>query len=343
MQESNIHNRKDDHIKIALDKNAHKGETSSSNWLEYIHLIHNALPELNFGDIDCSTTFFNKKISAPIILGALTGGTAQAKEINSRLAHVAQEYNLPMMLGSQRIALENPNVIDSFHIVREVAPTIPLIGNIGITQLIQMESFDKIDSLIRTIEVDALAIHVNPLQELIQPNGDTDFSGAVQKIHELNDYISVPLIVKETGAGFSKEIVKKLISCGVSMIDVAGSGGTSFAKIESIRAEKEGSMVQAQVGSTYSDWGIPTAATIFEARSAIDNFEFKTRPFLIGSGGIRTGQDILKALTIGSDYVAIAGEILKNAVESQKMLNQYVKTLISELKTGMFLTGARQL
>lgn len=326
-----IHNRKNDHLNLAVDKDV---ESKTTTLLECVNLIHNSLPQMNYSDVDMSCEFLGKKISAPIIIGALTGGTSFGKKINETLASSAQKYNLPMMVGSQRIALEDPDTIHSFSIVREKAPDVPLIANIGIPQLVKFNNFEPITKIIKMIDADALAVHLNPLQEVIQPEGEPFFAKALKTLSKIIDYLEIPVIVKETGSGISKEVAQALIQIGIKYIDVSGSGGISWAGIEYFRSKQNGNNDNVNLGKLFWDWGIPTAASIYEVHS-LSNTDLN----IIGSGGLRTGLDIAKSISIGADFVSLAKPFLVACNNGKKNLDLFIKQLFQELQTSMFLTG----
>jgi len=330
-----IKNRKDEHIYISMEKDI---ESTTSTWLECVKLIHKALPEINLSDIDISTFFLGKKLHAPIMIGAMTGGTALGKKINRNLALAAQENNIAMMVGSQRVALEHPETIDTFSVTRKNAPDIILIANIGAPQISRLKNLRRLDTLVSMIEADALAIHLNPLQEAVQPEGETDYAGVLEKITELKEYLKIPIVVKETGAGISKEITKLLIKAGVDIIDVSGAGGTSWAAVEYYRAKSRGNNLRENIGKVFWNWGIPTAASIIEVRS-----EGRDQIRIVGSGGIRTGLDITKAIVIGADLGGLAKPFLKPAVRGKEFVNELIRQIINEIKVSMFLTGSKTL
>jgi isopentenyl-diphosphate delta-isomerase len=333
--EKDIFQRKDDHIKVSLNENIN---SRSSTWLEYVRFVHNSLPEIDLKDIDISMKFLGKQINAPIIIGSLTGGTDLGLDINRKLAEAAEKYQIPLMVGSQRIQLEHFETSKSFSVVRKSAPSIPIIANLGISQLIQMENFNSVEKIVQTIEADAIAIHLNSLQEIIQPEGETKFSNAMEKISRLNDYLKIPLIIKETGAGLSKNVSNNLIKSGIKYLDVSGLGGTSFAAVEYLRAKKQNNHLKSNIGNTFLDWGIPTAASIIETRSVA-----KDSTIIIGSGGIRNGLEIAKSIAIGADISALAQPFLKRAYNNSKEVESYIEILISELKSSMFLTGCKNI
>ncbi|MBA7573848.1 Isopentenyl-diphosphate delta-isomerase [subsurface metagenome] len=334
-KDKEIFQRKDDHIKISINENINSRNTT---WLEYVRFVHNSLPEINLKDIDITMEFLGKQINAPLIIGSLTGGTKLGLEINKKLAEAAEKYQIPLMVGSQRIQLEHLETSKSFSVVRKSAPSIPIIANLGISQLIQMENFTSIEKIIHSIEADALAIHLNPLQEIIQPEGETEFSNALEKISKLNNFLQIPLIIKETGAGLSKNVSNNLIKAGIKYLDVSGLGGTSFAAVEYNRAKDQKNLSKSNIGNTFLDWGIPTAASIIETRAVAND-----STIIIGSGGIRNGLEIAKSIAIGADISAIAQPFLKQAFNNSKDVESYIETLISELKSSMFLTGCKKI
>ena len=334
-KDKEIFQRKNDHIKISINENINSRNTT---WLEYVRFVHNSLPEINLKDIDISMEFLGKQINAPIIIGSLTGGTKLGLEINKKLAEAAEKFQIPLMVGSQRIQLEYPDTSKNFTSIRKNAPSIPIIANLGISQVIQMENFNSIENIIQSIEADAIAIHLNPLQETIQPEGETNFSNAMEKISQLNDYLKIPLIIKETGAGLSRNVSYNLINMGVKYLDISGLGGTSFAAVEYSRAKKQNNNLKSIIGNTFLDWGIPTAASIIETKSVAKN-----STVIIGSGGIRSGLEIAKSIAIGADISAIAQPFLKEAFKNSKELESFIEKLISELKSSMFLTGCKKI
>jgi isopentenyl-diphosphate delta-isomerase len=333
-----IKNRKDEHILLASTENV---ESNESTWLEHVKFIHNALPELNLDDVAISCDFLGKSISAPIMIGAMTGGTELSKKINVSLAKAAEKYKIPMMVGSQRGILKHPETKHTFSVVRENAPSIPIIGNIGIAQVAASKNFDYIEELINNIDADALAIHLNIIQEVIQLEGDKIFAGALKKVLDLQNQYSIPIIIKETGCGISREVTQKLMEIGIDAIDVSGLGGTSWVAVEYYRAKEQKSKSRMNLGKLFWDWGIPTAASIIEVASKINKNFSKTK--IIGSGGIRDGIDVAKALRIGADYVAIARPFLIASLEGQESIDYFIEKLMNELKITMLLTDSKDL
>ena len=252
--------RKAEHIRICLESDV-QFKTQGSGFDRY-QFSHSCLPELDYQDIDLTTKLLGKQLGAPILISSMTGGTQQAKEINYRLAEAAQEYKLAMGVGSQRVAIEKPDVAATFQ-VRKIAPDILLLANIGAVQLNYRYGIAECVRAVELLEADALILHLNPLQECIQPHGDTNFKGLLDRIATVCQQLSVPVIIKEVGNGISASTARQLIAAGVSGIDVAGAGGTSWAKVESERAQ---TALQRRLGQTFGDWGIPTTECITTIR-----------------------------------------------------------------------------
>ena len=326
-----IKQRKLDGLNVPLHKQVQAKTTST--YLEYVGLVHNALPELNFDEIDTSATFLNHNFSAPLIIDSMTGGTPEAAKINERLAETAEELGLGMGLGSQRAGLKSKALAETYSIAREHAPNAFLIANIGGAQLAKGMSVDEVTRIIDMINADALVVHLNPLQELIQPEGEPVFRAVYQKIADLVKVLNVPVIAKEVGAGISKEVALKLQVIGIKAINVAGSGGTSWAGVEKLRAESMGDELKMHLGEMFWDWGIPTAVSLIEVKKAVE------LP-LIASGGLRNGLEVAKSLSIGADMCAMALPFLKQASISKDSVMQFVSLLLNELKSAMYLVGA---
>ncbi|MGC9148679.1 MAG: type 2 isopentenyl-diphosphate Delta-isomerase [Sulfolobales archaeon] len=324
--------RKLEHIDIVLNKNVRGPGTT---WLEHVYLIHKAVPEVNYEEIDISINFLGKKLSAPIMITGMTGGHLIAKEINASLAEVAEEFRIAIGVGSQRAAIENPALADTYSIVREKAPTTIVVGNIGAAQLVKEYTVDQVIKAIEMINADAIAIHLNPAQEVIQPEGEPLYRGIINKIREIVLSIKIPIIIKETGAGLSRETVRILREAGVKIFDTSGSGGTNWVLVEMYRAEKFGNNIKEIFAKHFSNWGIPTAASIIETRYEAPE------SFIIGSGGLETGYDIAKAIALGADIGGVAYPALR-AYYSKK-LREYIDSLIREVKITLFLTGSRNL
>lgn len=319
--------RKADHIRICLEEDVQFQQTT--NGLERYRFTHCCLPELNLDEIDISTTFLGKQLGAPLLISSMTGGTEQARIINQRLAEVAQDYKIAMGVGSQRVAVEKPQVADTFA-VRKYAPDVLLFANLGAVQLNYSYGLDQCLRIVDLLEADALILHLNPLQECIQPQGDKNFKGLFDKISLLCSKLPIPVIAKEVGNGISSAMAEKLIAAGVKAIDVAGSGGTSWAKVESERAENS---LQRRLGATFADWGLPTAECITSIRAIAPDVP------LIASGGLRHGLDIIKALALGADIAGLAMPFLQAAAVSEAAVSDLVEVLIAEMTTVLFCTG----
>jgi isopentenyl-diphosphate delta-isomerase len=329
-----IKQRKRDGIEIPLNNDVQAKTTST--YLEYVKLIHNALPELDYDEIDISTTFLKRKFSAPIIIDSMTGGAPEAAKINGRLGELAEKYGFAMGLGSQRAGLESKELAETYSIARKNAPSAFLIANIGGAQLAKGLTIDNIKKIIDMIQADALVIHLNPLQELIQPEGEPKYKGVFSKISEISGSLDVPVIVKEVGAGISKEIAIKLEVAGVSAINVAGAGGTSWAGVEKLRAEASNNDLKIHLGEIFWDWGIPTATSIIEVKKTV-------KVPIIASGGLRNGLEMAKCIVLGASMCAMAYPFLLKAAESKEQLFNFADTVIAELKSTMFLIGAMNL
>ena len=320
-------NRKADHIRICLEDNVQSPAITTG--LEKYRFTHACLPEIDGKDIDVSTTFLGKHLHAPLLISSMTGGTEQAGIINRRLAEVAQEYKLAMGVGSVRVAVEKPQVADTFA-VRKYAPDILLFANLGAVQLNYEYGIDECLRIVDLVEADALILHINPLQEFIQPRGDTNFYGLLDKISDLCNDLPVPVIAKEVGNGISATMAEKLIAVGVQAIDVAGAGGTSWAMVESERAETS---LQRRLGQTFGDWGIPTADCIASIREHDPDIP------LIASGGLRNGLDVAKAIALGADIAGLAMPFLKAAAVSEAAVVELTEVLIAEITTVLFCTA----
>lgn len=323
--------RKADHIKICLEEDVQARHAETG--FEDIHLIHRALPEISRERIDLSTTVFNHRFSAPVIVGAMTGGTAEATRINAAIAEAVEELGLGMGVGSQRAAIEDPGLEETFAVARKKAPTAFLIANIGAAQLVRGYGPKEARKAVEMIQADALAIHLNPLQEAVQPEGETNYVGVLEKIGEIAGALDVPVIVKETGAGIAAEEAKKLEEAGVSGIDVAGAGGTSWAAVEYHRAKSAQDEPLKKLGETFWDWGVPTAVSLIEVTQSV-------RVPVIASGGMRTGIHAAKALALGASLVSLSSPILRPATRGFEEVKRVLGYVVRELRNVMFLVGA---
>ena len=320
--------RKKDHLEIVLEEQT---ESSYNHWDDF-HFIHNALPNVNIDDIDLSIRLFGKKMDAPVIMAGMTGGFSKAKKINEKFAQVAEKYHIGMGVGSQRAGLEDPSLVDTYSVIKNY--DIPLkIANLGAPQLIEWKDpLEKAEKAVEMIDADVLAIHLNFLQESVQVEGERNAHGCLEGIKKICTSLSTPVIVKETGAGISSEVAKKICSIGIKGIDVGGRGGASFAAIEAYRAQKRGDAVQSRLGHTFWDWGIPTPFSLLDVYEVCGD----TLP-VIATGGVRNGLDVAKALALGASAVGMASVLLKNDVD------QEIAICLKELKTAMFLTGSKNI
>jgi isopentenyl-diphosphate delta-isomerase len=319
--------RKADHLRINVEADvAAKGvRTGFESW----RFVHCALPEIDFEDVRTNCEFLGKPLGAPLLVSCMTGGTEEAGKINRRLAGVAQRLQFAMGVGSGRALLEDPKAIETFD-VRETAPDIPLFANIGAVQLNKGYDVEDCRRLVRALGADALVLHLNPLQEALQPEGDTSFGGLLEKIARLCDALGTPVIVKEVGWGISPDIVKALLDRGVRAIDVAGAGGTSWSEVEKHRIEEPW---RKRVAERFADWGIPTADCIADARAVAPDAP------LIASGGIRDGIDVAKAIALGADIAGIAGPFLRAAVVGEEAADELAREIVLTLRIAMFATG----
>jgi isopentenyl-diphosphate delta-isomerase len=334
--------RKKQHIDIVLkrDVSFHIKTAGFDRW----DFLHNALPELDFSEIDSSTTFLGKPVALPYIIAGMTGGYAGALRINRQLAEVCARKKIAMGVGSQRQALENTKYHASYSVVRKVAKDIPVFGNIGATEVANLRDASQILKLIDLIRADGFAVHLNPLQEFLQPEGNTHFRGVLAGIEMLAKSLPVPLIVKEIGAGISAEVARRLVDAGVTIIDVAGAGGTSWAAVEILRREslrKKRKVGNASLSNAFRDWGIPTVEALAALRTLKTSFPSLR---VIASGGIASGLNAAKAIAFGADYISAARPVLKalssgGAQSVFRLIDQWEL----ELKGAMFLTGSRSL
>jgi len=322
-----IDRRKADHIKINLEQDVRSGLTSG---LERYHFVHEALPELNLEAVDTSLILFGKKMNAPILISSMTGGTEGAKTINRRLAEAAQEVGVAMGVGSQRAAVENPDLTKTFSIARTVAPDILLFANLGAVQLNYGFGIDECRRAMDMLKADALILHLNPLQEAVQVDGNTNFARLAKKIENICKKIEVPVIVKEVGWGISERTAMLLSESGVSAIDVAGSGGTSWSQVEMHRAPDE---FTRKLAATFVGWGIPTANSILNVRKAAPGM------IIFASGGIKDGLDITKCIALGATLGGIAGQFLKTAAISSEKVVEMMQLTKRQIQVTMFAAG----
>ena len=326
-----IDQRKSDHIKINLEQDVRSGLTTG---LENYHFTHEALPELDLDCIDSSLSLFGKKLNAPILISSMTGGTEEAGEINQRLAEAAQEVGVAMGVGSQRAALEHPEQTPTFSITRKVAPDILLFANLGAVQLNYGYGIDECRRAVDMIRADALILHLNPLQEAVQDVGDTNFAGLAKKIEEVCKKLEVPVIAKEVGWGISEPTAKLLAECGVSAIDVAGAGGTSWSQVEMHRAPDE---FTRKLAATFVGWGIPTAESILNVNRVLPEMT------VFASGGLKDGLDIAKCIALGATLGGMAGQFLKAAAVSTEKVVEIMKLTKRQVEVTMQIVSVPNL
>ncbi len=337
--ESKIYNRKIEHIKIPLEHNVQHVK----NYFDDVTLIHHPLPEIELDDTNISVDFFKKKISAPICIAAITGGHQISKAINNILANAAKTENIALGIGSQRIGLEDPSTIESFSIIRDVAPNIPVIGNLGIGQVCDPNfKIDYFKKCIEMIKADAMAIHFNALHELVQRDGNVSYKNFEERFKEIRKNLKIPIIAKEVGTGFNKELALKLDLLGFDGFDVGGTGGTSFAAIESIRDDYSYEVYSRKIADTFREWGIPTPVAIINVRQV-------TQKPIIATGGLRSGVDIAKSIVLGADLGGFAFKFLKTAWQDYKKASSMtntikeIRTLKHELRSSMWLMNVKNI
>lgn len=306
-----------------------------------VRLVHEALPAIDLDAVDLSVELLGWRLRAPLLIAGMTGGHGAAWEVNACLARAAERHGLAMGVGSQRAAARRPALASTYGVAREHAPTTVLIGNVGAPQLIAQGDVPpltggEIRELLATLRADALAVHLNFLQETVQPEGDRRAEGTLGAIRALAESVDVPLIAKETGAGMSRRTARSLAEAGVKALDVGGLGGTSFAAVEGLRAELQGHRLGARLGETFREWGVPTAVSIAAVRPA-------GLP-IIATGGIRTGLDAAKAIALGACLVGVARPLLQASLEGgDAAVDAWIEEFLAELRATLFLTGSRAL
>ncbi len=323
---SDISNRKDDHIQLALQE-SHQGQTQGG--FDRLSFEHSALPQLALSDVDIQVEFLGRPAAAPFLIGAMTGGCNNGELINQHLAEAAEHSQIPMALGSQRAALEQGLAQN----VRRWAPSATILGNLGATQL-QQSGLDLAKRAVESIAANALVIHLNPLQELVQPNGDRDWNYVLEAIQICASQLSVPVIVKEVGSGIGPNTARQLVAAGVQWIEIAGRGGTSWASIELAR---NNSTREQQIAAPFVNWGMDTADLLPRIRSVCAEVN------LISSGGVRDGLDIAKSIRLGAQMTALAQPFLAPALESSQAVVEKIEILQEQLRWTMFLTASQNL
>ncbi len=329
----NIHERrKADHIRINLEENVSFNTLTTG--LENYFFMHQALPEIDLAAVDTSASLFGKPLRTPLLISSMTGGTAEAGQINRTLAEAAQEVGIAMGLGSQRAAIEDSSLADTYH-VRQVAPDILLFANLGAVQLNYGYGLAHCQRAVEMCEADALILHFNALQEAVQPEGDGNFASLLRKVEQICRNLPVPVIAKEVGWGFAEESARQLVNAGVAAIDVAGAGGTSWSQVEMYRAP---TARHARVAGAFVDWGIPTAVSVQYCRRAAPNLP------VFASGGIRNGIDVAKCIALGASLVGFAGEFLRAADQDGVAgVVELAETITDELRVAMFCAGAENI
>ena len=328
--------RKLDHIRIALDSSV---EHPKGSMLDEVTLVHASIPEASLDRIDTSIGFLGHRLRAPLMVTGMTGGHSVAEKINCSIAEAAAELGLAMGVGSQRAAIEHPELAETFRSARRCGgPELPLVANIGAPQLVKGYGVREALRAVEMIDADALAVHLNSAQEAFQPEGDTDYRGVVEAIERLASELPVPVIVKETGHGMPYQAVYSLYSRGIRFFDVSGAGGTSWVKVEYYRALENGRAELASAALTFQGWGIPTALSIVEARWAAP------RACIIASGGVRSGLDAARAIALGADVAGAALPVIRAyAEEGAKGVRRLLETMVYEIRAAMFLAGAASL
>lgn len=328
---SDIVARKDQHLDVILSGRARHGRDSG---LDVVRFVHEALPDLDYGKIDLGADFLGRRLKAPLLISSMTGGPVRAEAINARLAEAAQHLGIALAVGSQRAALEAGDASGLDMALRLRAPDTPILANIGAAQLTRGVGPDEAKRLVDMIAADALIVHLNPMQEACQPEGDRDWWGVGAALEALVRTADFPVVVKETGAGLSAATCKRLAAMGVAALDVAGAGGSNWALVEGERSDGAADKAHA---AAFADWGIPTARAIVEARAAAP------RTLIIGSGGIRDGVDVARAIRLGADMVGQAAGVLAAATVSTEAVVQHFQTVIRQLRTVCFCTGSANL
>jgi isopentenyl-diphosphate Delta-isomerase len=325
-EDSSLANRKSDHIRINLEEDVRSTLTTG---LEHYSFIHQALPEIDLDSVDLSQVIFNRAIQAPILISSMTGGTQEAGRINQILAEAAQQAGIAMGLGSQRAMLEHPETTGTFQI-RRYAPDILLFANLGAIQLNYTYTIDHCKRVVDLVEADGLILHLNALQEALQTEGNTQFSGLLRKIETVCKALPVPVIVKEVGWGISGETARQLVGVGVKAVDVAGAGGTSWSQVEMYRIKDEH---RAKIAAAFRGWGIPTAESIQMVRETLPD------TLIFASGGLRDGIDIAKCIALGANLGGMAGLFLKAAAVSLEEVSAAIDEIRRELQICMFAAG----
>lgn len=322
--------RKREHLEISLQRDI--GFREITTGFESYRFVHQALPEIDRDDIELATMLLGKRLEAPLVLSSMVGGIDEAADINYNLAQAAQSLGLAMGVGSQRCMIEDP-ALASTYIVRDAAPDILLFANLGAVQINNGYGVTECRRAVETIEADALVLHLNPLQEALQPEGNTNFAGLLGRIEAVCRELPVPVIIKEVGWGISGETARRLVEAGVAAIDVAGAGGTNWGEVEGCRSV----FAMAAMAASFASWGIPTAESVRMCRQEVPETT------IIASGGIRTGMDVAKAIALGADAAGLGSPLLRPATISSEAVISVLRDVIDVLRTAMFCIGAGSL
>jgi isopentenyl-diphosphate delta-isomerase len=328
---SSIEHRKSDHIRVNLDERVRAHDVSTG--FERFRFVHSALPEIDLADVDLSQEFLGARLKTPLLISSMTGGVHEGFEINRRLARAAEDFGCAMGVGSQRAAIEDPALARFFRI-RDEAPTIPIFANLGAVQLNLGYDVDDCRRVVEMIDANALILHLNPLQEALQIDGDRDYRHLLARIESVCRALEKPVIVKEVGWGISATVARRLVDAGVAAIDVSGAGGTSWSYVEGQRAAD---WVTRRICESFQSWGIPTLTSLRMVKQAAPAVP------IIASGGLMTGIDAAKAIAFGADMVGFAGPLLRAAAASEAGAHELLSALIEELRISMFCTGSKNL
>ena len=327
-----IRERKDEHLDIVLKRDVGSGTTTTG--FEHVRFAHVALPEMALADVDLSTSFLGRRVNAPILISSMTGGPARAAAINESIARAAQTLGIGFGVGSQRIALETEHSGGIDHRLRRLAPDVPIMANFGAAQLQLWDGPEMARRAVDMIEADALIIHLNPLQEAVQERGDRNWRGLLAAIEGVCRQVDFPVIVKEVGSGISGPLARQLIEAGVSVIDIAGAGGTSWAAVEAERAKTGRGQA---IANAFRSWGLPTAQALREVRAMCPD------AVVIASGGLQDGVDCAKAIRLGADMTALAAAVLPFAIAGAGALTAHLEIIIEQLRIACFCTGSQNL
>lgn len=332
--EAETERRKRSHIETTMQQDV-QFKTKRTGF-DDVELVHNSLPGINRDDVDLSVTLLGHKLSAPLVIESMTGGTPTAAKLNDVLGQAAEELKIAIGVGSQRAGIEKPELAYTYKIVRDKAPNALVFANLGAPQLVKGYGLKEMKKAVEMIDADALYIHLNGVQECVQVEGEPVFQGAMEKIRDGAEKLGVPIVMKETGAGISHETATALEKIGVRGVDVAGAGGTSWAAVEYYRAKEKESAVHERLGEIFWDWGIPTVASVVEVSRS-------TKLTVIASGGVRNGLHGAKALALGASAFGLALPFLKSTSGGVEEVREKLETILLELRTAMFLTGSKNL